>query len=118
MSERRAIGELEDQIMAYVWVTGSPVTPAEVHGGVAPELAYTTVMTVLTRLWKKGMLSRQREGRAFAYQASEPEATHRATRMHSTMHDAHDSTAVLSSFVESLTSVEAAQLRKILAENS
>ena len=117
MNERRAIGELEDQIMAYVWVTGTPVTPTEVHQGVAPELAYTTVMTVLTRLWKKGMLSRQREGRAFAYEASETEATHRATKMHSTLHDAQDSSAVLSSFVESLTSAEAAQLRKILSEN-
>lgn len=118
MSERRAIGELEDQIMAYVWLTGSPATPAEVHQAVAPELAYTTVMTVLTRLWKKEMLSRQRQGRAFAYEASQPEATHRATQMHSTLHDARDSKAVLSSFVENLTSAEFAQLRKILKGNS
>lgn len=118
MNERRAIGELEDQIMAYVWVTGSPATPSEVHQAVAPELAYTTVMTVLSRLWKKGMLSRQRQGRAFAYEASLPEATHRATQMHSTLHEALDSKAVLSSFVESLTSAEAAQLRKILRDNN
>lgn len=117
MNERRAIGELEDQIMAYVWLTGSPATPAEVHQAVAPELAYTTVMTVLTRLWKKGLLSRHREGRAFAYEAAIQEATHRAIQMHSTLHDARDSKAVLSSFVESLTPAEAAQLRKILKED-
>lgn len=53
MGERRAMGALEDEIMMYLWAIDGPATPADVHAAVAPELAYTTVMTILTRLWQK-----------------------------------------------------------------
>ena len=100
--------------MTYLWATAERATPSEVHQAVAPELAYTTVMTVLARLWKKDLLTRERLGRAFAYRAAELEATHRADQMRSTLNDARDSTAVLSSFVESLNADDVSALRQIL----
>ncbi len=100
--------------MTYLWATSECATPSEVHQAVAPELAYTTVMTVLARLWKKHLLTRERVGRAFAYRAAEPEATHRADQMLSTLDNAQDSTAVLSSFVESLDADDVSALRRIL----
>ena len=49
VTRRRPTGALEDEVMAYLWATGTPANPAEVHQAVAPDLAYTTVMTVLTQ---------------------------------------------------------------------
>ena len=62
MGNRRPIGALEKQVMDYLWMINEPVTPSEVHEAIAPELAYTTVMTVLSRLYDKGRLERERQG--------------------------------------------------------
>ena len=118
MNERRAIGALEDEIMSYLWVVDSPSTPAEVHASVAPELAYTTIMTVLTRLWQKGLLDRERTGRAFAYRPTRSEADHRAEEMQATLADAANRDAVLSSFVDALDTNDLSVLKKLLSRRS
>ncbi len=100
--------------MEFLWTGDGPATPAEVHSSVAPELAYTTVMTVLTRLWEKGRLTRERQGRAYVYSPVLSEAQHRADTMQTSLDQAGDRAAVLSSFVETLSSEDAAELRKIL----
>ena len=69
MTTRRPMGALEDEIMAYLWAAATPATPAEVHQAVAPDLAYTTVMTTVSRLHNKGLLERKRDGRRYLYQA-------------------------------------------------
>lgn len=117
MGTRRPNGALEDQIMEYLWSVASPATPAEVHEVVAPELAYTTVMTVLSRLFDKGRLTRERQGRAYAYVAIGSEADHVAEGMASSLVDAGDRAAVLSRFVESLDSADATVLRKLLGRS-
>ena len=114
MAKKRALGALEETIMEYLWTSSGPATPAEVHHSVAPELAYTTVMTVLTRLWDKGRLTRERQGRAYVYSPIRSEAEHRADTMQTSLDRAGDRAAVLSSFVETLSSEDAAELRKIL----
>lgn len=117
MAIRRATGELEEAVLRFVWAIDAPVTPTEVHASVAPDLAYTTVMTVLTRLHQKGRLERARRGRAYAYWAPDGEASHRATQMREHLSSADDRHAVLSSFVDKLSEVEAAELRRLLAEH-
>jgi len=114
MAGRRPNGALEDQVMEYLWSIGEPATPAEVHDVVAPELAYTTVMTILTRLFEKGRLERKRVGRAYAYSAVESEAEHVAGAMASSLVDAHDRAAVLSQFVDTLSPDDAMTLRRLL----
>lgn len=114
MAERRAMGALEDEIMTYLWAIEGPATPAEVHDAVAPELAYTTVMTILTRLWRKSQLTRARAGRAYAYVPVMTEAQVRADRMQNTLGDAGDRSAVLSSFVDALDDKDARLLKKLL----
>ncbi len=116
MSERRALGGLEDQVMTYLWAVDAAATPAEVHQAVAPELAYTTIMTVLTRMWKKELLQRERRGRAYAYRSAKPEADHRAGLMQTAFQHAGDRSAVLSSFVDALDPDEAELLRQLLGE--
>jgi len=114
VAQRRPMGGLEDEIMTYLWVTDSPATPAEVHQAVAPELAYTTVMTVLSRLWGKGLLHRERTGRAYTYRPVRTEAQFRADQMQSTLDDSGDREAVLSSFVASLNAADLTKLRTLL----
>ena len=115
MIVKRPMGGLEEEVMEFLWHTEGPATPAVVHKSVAPELAYTTVMTILSRLYEKGRLARGREGRAYTYEPIRSEAEHRAQEMQATLIDAGDRAAVLSQFVESLDSQDARTLRKLLA---
>lgn len=118
MTTRRPMGALEDEIMAYLWATGSSATTAEVHQAVAPDLAYTTVMTVLTRLWAKERLTREARGRGFAYSPVRSEAQYRAELMQNTLEKSADRAAVLSSFVASLSRADAKRLRNLLEDES
>ncbi len=116
MAPRRSNGELEESVLQYLWAVNEPATPADVHAAIAPDLAYTTVMTVLTRLFKKGLLDRARHGRAYAYRPVEGEAMHRAEQMHGHLGAAGDRDAVLSSFIDTLSAAEAAELRRLLKD--
>jgi predicted transcriptional regulator len=66
-----ALGPLEAEVMAVLWEADRWVSVREVadrlNAGRATPLAYTTVMTVLSRLAGKGILVREREGRGFVY---------------------------------------------------
>jgi len=66
---RAAIGNLEREVMDVVWQTDE-TTVREVQAVLPRRVAYTTVMTTLDRLFKKGFVSRSRAGRAFVYRAS------------------------------------------------
>jgi predicted transcriptional regulator len=67
----RVLGPREAEVMATLWAAPSGLTVREVldrlNGGDRPELAYTTVMTVMARLAEKGVLRRERAGRGFRY---------------------------------------------------
>ena len=67
------LGELELAVMQVVWSHGS-VAVRDVHQALLPrrDVAYTTVMTVMSRLAGKGVLRRERLGRAFIYRAAQP----------------------------------------------
>ncbi len=62
------LGELEAAVMQVCWDRGE-ATVHDVKDALEPgrPLAYTTVMTVMTRLMEKGMLIRHKEGRAYVY---------------------------------------------------
>jgi predicted transcriptional regulator len=60
------LGPLEERLLEALWVRGT-ATVRELVDGVCDDLAYTTVMTTLDRLFKKRLLSREAEGRAFRY---------------------------------------------------
>jgi predicted transcriptional regulator len=60
------LGPLEQQLLSNLWMRGS-ATVREVLDGGDIKLAYTTVMTTLDRLYKKELLNRAPEGRAFRY---------------------------------------------------
>lgn len=59
-------GALEIRVLDALWTRGE-ATVAEVQAALDAPLAYTTVMTTLDRLYKKGTLERRKRGRAFVY---------------------------------------------------
>jgi predicted transcriptional regulator len=110
-------GELEAQVMDVLWSSTAPMTPREVHGAISTRrrpLAYTTVMTILTRLWEKGMLDREPHGRAFAYSPVTGRDEWTADRMHSVLEQAADPGVALTHFVRAIDARELAQLRRAL----
>ncbi len=60
------VGPLEERLLDVLWSRGS-ATVRELVDESCPDLAYTTVMTTLDRLFKKKLLDREAEGRAFRY---------------------------------------------------
>ncbi len=67
-----ALGDLERDVMARLWDAAEPLTVRQVHAGLSAQrdLAYTTVMTVLDRLAKKGMVVQEKADRAYRYAAA------------------------------------------------
>lgn len=60
------LGPLERQLLEALWARGTATVREIVDDGNVTQ-AYTTVMTTLDRLYKKGLLTRVSEGRAFRY---------------------------------------------------
>jgi predicted transcriptional regulator len=64
-----SLGPLEARVMEHFWARGAAGSVRDVRDALDGQLAYTTLMTTLDRLHKKGFLDRRREGRAFVYAA-------------------------------------------------
>jgi predicted transcriptional regulator len=100
---RRQRGGLEHEVIAALAAHDGPMTPGQVREALAADLAYTTVMTVLARLCDKGVVTRRRSGRAFAYQAVVDEDEIAARKMQRLLDTRNDRAAVLSRFVGTLS---------------
>jgi predicted transcriptional regulator len=97
------LGALESELMERVWERGE-TSVRDLHCEVASRLAYTTVMTTLDRLFKKGLLERRPVGRAFYYKAKLSKSEYNQQLTHHLLGVATEETgsrtAVLSSFVD------------------
>lgn len=114
MAERRGMGALEAEVLGHLWVMGKPASPGDVRDAMGGELAYSTLMTILVRLWKKGLVDRERRGRAYAYRPLVSEAELTAARMRATLDGTGDRDAALSQFVGTLNKRDERLLRRIL----
>ncbi|WP_406438791.1 BlaI/MecI/CopY family transcriptional regulator [Streptomyces sp. NBC_00631] len=114
-SGRRARGELESDVLAALWAADGPLTARDVRERLPGDLAYTTVLTILSRLHDKGMLVRHREGRGYAYEPARDEASHTAQRMHSLLQGGSDREAVLARFVSELSAQDEHLLHQLLS---
>lgn len=61
------LGPLEERILDLLWRSRGERSVREVQDELQGGLAYTTVMTTLDRLFKKGLLERRRDGQAYLY---------------------------------------------------
>jgi predicted transcriptional regulator len=68
LSTVAGLGPLEARVVEIVWKRGAPVSVRDLQPDLRG-LAYTTIMTTLDRLYKKGVLRRHKAGRAFLYSA-------------------------------------------------
>lgn len=116
MAERRAMGALENAVLGCLWRADEPLTPGDVVRAMDDPPAYTTIMTILTRLWHKGLVGREPRGRAYAYRALVGESELAARRMRATLEATSNRQDALSHFVETLTKREERALREILGE--
>jgi predicted transcriptional regulator len=113
---RRAAGELEAAVLAVLHAAGSPLSPGEVRGRLDGDLAYTTVVTILSRLHSKGVLDRRKAGRAFLYTPVADEPGLAARRMTKMLDAEPDREAVLTRFVSDLSGKDEELLRRMLGE--
>jgi predicted transcriptional regulator len=108
----KLLGPLEADLVRAAWAAERPVTVRElldqVNDGRPTPLAYTTVMTVLTRLAEKGVMRREKRGRGFVYEPVAGDSA--ALAVHGVMRDFGD--AAVAHFVEEAKS-DPALLRRL-----
>ncbi|MEV8334039.1 BlaI/MecI/CopY family transcriptional regulator [Streptomyces niveus] len=111
---RRGQGELEAQVLAVLRQAPGPVNAGWVLDRLGGDLAYTTVMTILTRLQAKRAVTRERVGRFFEWCATSDEAGLAALRMRRVLDAESDREAVLARFVTTLSPDDEQLLRDLL----
>jgi predicted transcriptional regulator len=114
-ARRRGQGELEAQVLAALHHAPGPATAAWVQERLGGDLAYTTVMTILSRLHAKQAVTRERAGRAYVWTPAADEAGLAALRMRRVLDGEPDRDAVLTSFVSTLSTHDEELLRSLLA---
>jgi predicted transcriptional regulator len=113
-AKRRPAGALEAEVLEVLWQADGALTPAAVQRQLGGALAYTTVMTALVRLQEKGVVDREREGRAYAYRPVLDQDGIAAAQMRELLDSGGDRAAVLASFVGSLSEEDERALVELL----
>lgn len=103
-------------MLAALWEAGRPLVAAEVQAVVGGELAYTTVMTILVRLHDKGIIERDKVGRAYAYRTAVSESDVIAGEIRRLLGRGHDRVALLQGLLDGLPPGDEELLRRLLAE--
>ena len=116
----RGFGDLEAVLMDRVWSHHGPVTVRDLFDELSREraIAYTTVMSTMDNLHRKGWLARERDGKAYRYTAVASREQYSARLMREALADAGNAEAVLGHFVAAMDDVESAALRAVLGKLS
>jgi predicted transcriptional regulator len=112
MSPRRPHGSLEAAVLRLLWTQGSARTGRQIREALnadGDDLATTTVLTVLSRLQKKGLVEREPSSKAFRAARTDPVET--ADWMSAALGRSRDRTAVLQRFTGSLDAADLHVLR-------
>ncbi|MFE6506316.1 BlaI/MecI/CopY family transcriptional regulator [Nocardioides sp. NPDC057767] len=112
----RQFGHLEAKVMDRLWSADRPLTVREVHALLPTDRqrAYTTVMTVMDKLFRKGVLERELDGKAYRYRPVASRAEHTATAMEELLSTSGTPRSTLLHFVGQLSAEEAQELREAL----
>ncbi|GGL59176.1 BlaI/MecI/CopY family transcriptional regulator [Planomonospora parontospora] len=111
------LGALENAIMSLLW--SCYPRPASVRDVLEAlrrdrDIAYTTVMTVMDTLHRKGLLERRAEGRAYIYQPVMSQESYTAEQMHDALAQGGNQAATLVHFLERMTAQEASAFQAAL----
>ena len=109
----REFGELESAIMDVVWASDRAYLVREVRERLSynRSLAYTTVMTVMNILYGKGVLCREKHGRAWRYWPAESREEHDARLMAEVLRSGGNEHITMMRFVERVSDEERESLR-------
>jgi predicted transcriptional regulator len=112
----RPFGDLEAAIMDRLWERDTPALVREMVDELRAErpLAYTTVMTVMENLHRKGWLRRERDGRAWRYEPTGSRSGYTAALMNDALNTNPDRRTALAHFVLQMSPQDAAALRQAL----
>ena len=112
----RQFGELEAVIMDRLWEWGRPVLVREVVEDLRDKrgLAYTTVMTVMENLYRKGWLRRERDGRAWRYEPTGSRSGYTAALMNDALATSTDRRTALAHFALQISPHDAELLQQAL----
>lgn len=112
----RQLGDLEAQVMDRIWRRGRPVLVRDIVEDLAAQrtLAYTTVMTVMDKLHRKGWLRREPRGRAYIYEAVASRESYTARLMRDAWATSDNQAVAFVHFLEQLSEEEARALRRAL----
>jgi predicted transcriptional regulator len=115
----RRFGDLEAVIMERLWEWGRPALVREMVEDLRAErgLAYTTVMTVMDNLHRKGWLRRERDGRAWRYEPTRSRSGYTAALMNDALADSADRRTALAHFALQMSPHDAALLREALDQS-
>ena len=110
----RMLGELEARVMRRIWDRDGPVTVRDITDDLRRDrpIAYTTVMTVMDNLRKKGWLRRTDRGRAYRYEPIVSGDEYSADVMRQGLAASSDPAAALMRFVGELSAEEASALEE------
>jgi predicted transcriptional regulator len=110
------LGDLERAVMEVLWAASGPLTAKDIGDALGGDraLAVTTVLTILSRLEGKGVVIRDRDGRAHTYRAASSREDHIAALMREALGTTPDPGAALARFVSAATPQEAEALRRAL----
>jgi predicted transcriptional regulator len=117
---RQVLGPLESEVMEILWSASEPLNVPEVlsrlNADRSPQLAYTTAMTVMSRLADKEILRRRRQGRGYVYEPAVSDSAAIAVR--NVLRDHGD--AALAHFLEEARADPKARrrLERLLSEES
>ena len=114
----REFGQLESAVMDVVWAQDRPCAVREVRDQLSygRPLAYTTVMTVMTILYGKGVLRREKHGRAWRYWPAERREEHAARLMTEVLRSGGDQRITMLRFVERVNEDERESLRSAMLD--
>ena len=112
----RQFGELEAVIMDRLWQWGRPALVREMVDDLRNDrpIAYTTVMTVMENLYRKGWLRRHRDGRAWRYEPTGSRSGYTAALMSDALATSTDRRTALAHFVLQMSPHDADLLRQAL----
>jgi predicted transcriptional regulator len=110
------LGTLERDVMELVWTRGE-ISVRDACAQFSSAVAYTTVMTTMDRLFKKGLLTRRLAGRAFMYRAAATrdalEGAIASELVHSLLQREGEPLPVLSSLVDAVSDHDRALLEEL-----
>jgi len=110
------MGELEGAILGILWDAAEPLKPGDVleRLDLQPPVTYSTVLTILRRLWNKGVVQRERLGKAYVYQPVRSKDEEIAEMMVDAFAGAADPDVALGLFVDRLSRRHANALERLL----